>query len=312
MAKKSSAMISVYTKTMQALRDVVFEYKKNSKGIGHFNISDSNQLHAIADAARETKLPVIIGLSEGEREFFPLPEVRAIIDLYQKEGLELFLNADHTYSYEKAVEAIDAGVDSIVVDGAKLSFKDNVMLLDRVVAYANHKRKFWGTHTLVEGELGYIGSSSNIIKEIPKGAAVTEEMMTKPEELKKLVEETGIDMAAPAVGNIHGIVTSGQPKLSISRIGELAKAVGAGPERSRGVPLVLHGGSGSDDEEFRNAIKAGMTIVHINTDIRVIYHDEAKKSLMTGVEVAPYKFLGPAMQKTKEYVAAKMQLFANP
>lgn len=288
---------------MQVLRDIVLEYKKNNKGIGHFNISDSNQLHAIAAAAREVKLPVIIGLSEGEREFFPLPEVRGIINLYQKEGLEIFLNADHTYSYEKAVEAIDAGVDSIVVDGAKLAFKDNVALLDRVVAYAKHKRKFWGTHTLVEGELGYIGSSSNIIKEIPKGAAVTEEMMTKPEELAKLVEESGIDMAAPAVGNIHGIVTSGQPKLSISRIGALAKAVS--------VPLVLHGGSGSDDEEFKNAIKAGMTIVHINTDIRVIYHDEAKKALMTGVEVAPYKFLGPAMQKTTQYVSQKMKLFAN-
>ena len=289
---------------MQTLRDTILHYKKSKKGIGHFNISDSNQLHAVAAAAKETGLPVMIGLSEGERENFALGEVRAIIDMYQKDGVQAYLNADHTYSFEKAKDAIDAGVDSIVVDGAKLPFAENAQLLERVVMYARHKRRFWGLHTLVEGELGYIGQSSSVMDKLPEGAAITEEMMTKPDELKKLVEESEIDLVAPAVGNIHGIVTTGQPKLSISRIGELAAAVS--------VPLVLHGGSGSSDEEFKEAIKAGITVVHINTDIRVIYRDELKKALEEGKDVAPYKFLAPAMAKTKEYVIQKMQLFANP
>ncbi len=289
---------------MPPLRDTVAEYKKSGKAIGHFNISDSNQLHAIAAAVRETKLPVIVGLSEGEREFFPIAHVRALVDLYQKEGLQIYLNADHTYSYEKAVAAIDAGVDSIVVDGAKLSFVDNVALLDRVVAYAKHKVRFFGRkHILVEGELGYIGSSSNVMDSLPEGAAVTEEMMTKPEELKKLVEETGIDLAAPAVGNIHGIVKSGQPKLSIMRIKALADTAG--------VPLVLHGGSGSSDEEFKEAIKAGICIIHINTDLRVLYRDTLKETLNSSDETTPYKFLTPSVEKMNEYVMQKIQLFAS-
>ncbi len=288
---------------MQTLAEVIADYKKAGKALGHFNISDSNQLHAIAAAARQTALPVVVGLSEGEREFFPLREVRMLINLYQKDGVAMYLNADHTYSYEKAVEAIDSGVDSIVVDGAKLPFAENVQLLERVAVYAKHKRRFWGTHTLVEGEVGYIGQSSSVMDKLPEGAAITEDMMTTPEELKKLVEETGIDLVAPAVGNIHGIITSGQPKLSIHRIEALSQAVAT--------PLVLHGGSGSDDAEFSEAVKAGMAMVHINTDIRVIYRDEVKKALEEGKEVAPYKFLAPAMQKTTVYVAQKLQLFAR-
>jgi fructose-bisphosphate aldolase class II len=200
--------------------------------------------------------------------------------------------------------AIDAGVDSIVVDGAKLPFDENARLLTEVVSYAKRKGGFFGgARPLVEGELGYIGQSSSVMDTLPEGAAITEEMMTKPEELKKLVDSTGIDLAAPAVGNIHGIVTSGQPKLSIARISNLANTAG--------VPLVLHGGSGSGDDEFVASIRAGIAIVHINTDIRVIYKEEVQKTLETGKDVAPYKFLGPAMQATQAYVAQKMRLFAG-
>jgi len=284
---------------MQTLRETIEEYKKAGKGIGHFNISDSNQLHAVVNAARETNLPVVVGLSEGEREFFPLSEVRALLDQYQAQGVQAYLNADHTYSVEKVQHAIADGVDSVVIDGAKLSFEENLHLLTTCVKYARAS----GRDVLMEGELGYIGTSSNVMESLPEGAVITEEMMTKPEELKQLVEEAGLDLAAPAVGNIHGIITSGQPKLSISRIAQLAQTAG--------VPLVLHGGSGSPDEEFVEAIKAGITMVHINTDIRVIYHDELKKALIEGHEVAPYKFIGPSVAAMQAYVAQKMQLFAG-
>lgn len=283
---------------MQTLRELVHAYAQGGKALGHFNISDSNQLLALARASKETGIPAIVGLSEGEREFFPLSHARALIDLYQKEGIPLYLNADHTYGIEKVKAAIDAGVDSVVVDGAKLSFEDNVELLMASVAYARAS----GRDVLVEGELGYIGSSSNVMDALPEGAAVTEEMMTKPEELRSLVEKTGIDLAAPAVGNIHGIVTSGQPKLSIARIFELAKTAG--------VPLVLHGGSGSPDEEFVEAVKAGIAMIHINTDLRVLYRDTLRSTLETSKDVAPYKFITPSVDAMAAYVAQKLRLFA--
>jgi len=289
---------------MRTLKDAIVSARKEGRGLGHFNISDSNQLHAIAQAAKDTCLPIVVGLSEGEREFFPLREVRAFIDCYQKDGVELYLNADHTYSLEKAKEAIDAGVDSVVVDGAKLSFEENVDLCRAVVAYAKRAAGFFGARALVEGELGYIGQSSTVMEKLPEGAAITEDMLTKPEELARFVAMSGVDLVAPAVGNIHGIVVSGQPKLSIERIALLAKAAEA--------PLVLHGGSGSVDAEFQAAVRAGVALVHINTDIRVIYRETLEKTLKESKDVAPYKFLGPTVEATRAYVAHKVALFANP
>ena len=290
---------------MQTLGEVIAEFKKSGRGLGHFNFSDSNQLKAIAGAAKEADVPIVAGLSEGEREFFPIAHARALVDQYQKEGIQIYLNADHTYSLEKAKAAIDAGVDSIVVDGAKLSFEENLALLKKVVAYAHSKVGIFSSkkRALVEGELGYIGTSSSVMATLPEGAAITEEMMTKPEEMQKLVTEAGIDLGAPAVGNIHGIVTSGQPKLSIARISAIAKAVP--------VPLVLHGGSGSGDDEFVAAIKAGIVMIHINTDLRVLYRDSLKQQLNSSAETTPYKFLTPSVEAMQSYVLQKIKLFAR-
>ena len=284
---------------MKTLREVITEYRVAGKALGHFNISDSNQLRALALAAKETGLPIVVGLSEGERDYFSIAHARALIDLYQKEGLAIYLNADHTYSIEKVRAAIDDGVDSVVVDGAQLSFADNLKLLSESVAYA----RACGRDVLVEGELGYIGTSSQVLEVLPEGAIASEEMMTKPEELAQLAKESGADLMAPAVGNIHGIVKSGQPKLSITRIAALTAAAG--------VPLVLHGGSGSSDEEFVESVKAGIAMIHINTDLRVLYRDELRKSLSLSEGVAPYKFLTPAVAAMQQYVAAKQRLFAR-
>lgn len=283
---------------MPTLRELLQEYKEAGRAVGHFNISDSNQLRAVAGAAKETGLPAVIGLSEGEREFFPLTHARALIDLYRAQGIALYLNADHTYDIDKVQHAITDGVDSVVVDGAKLSFEENAQLLTEAVTYARAS----GRDVLVEGELGYIGTSSNVLDALPEGAAITEDMMTKPDELKALVEQTGIDLVAPAVGNIHGIVTSGQPKLSIERIKTLKQAVS--------VPLVLHGGSGSPDVEFQAAAAAGIAMVHINTDLRVLYKNSLQTAL-SGTQTTPYKFLTPAVEAMQAYVAQKMTLFAT-
>jgi fructose-bisphosphate aldolase class II len=144
---------------MKTLRETVSEAREKGIAIGHFNISDSNQIKAIADAAHETGMPVIIGLSEGERDYFPLAHARALVTEYQKAGLPLYLNADHTYSIDKVRAAIDAGVDSVVVDGAKLPFDQNVQFAKDSVAYARAS----GRDVIIEGELGYIGSSSKVL-----------------------------------------------------------------------------------------------------------------------------------------------------
>lgn len=285
---------------MKTLREAVSDAREKGIAIGHFNISDSNQIKAIADAAKETGMPVIVGLSEGEREFFPLAHARALVDAYRASGLPLYLNADHTYTIENVRTAIDAGVDSVVVDGAKLPFDQNVAYAKEAVAYARAS----GRDVIIEGELGYIGQSSKVLDALPEGAQVTEELMTKADEAVRFMEETGADMLAPAVGNVHGLVKGGDPKLSISRIGEIAAAVGK--------PLVLHGGSGNQNEEFIEAIKNGIAIVHINTELRLAYRAGLEESLKNHPdETTPYKFVSPAVEKMKTFLAGKIRLFSG-
>lgn len=284
---------------MKPLRNLIGEYQTASKALGHFNISDSNQLHSIALAVKETGLPAIIGLSEGEREHFSLAEARGIIDAYIKEGVPLYLNADHTYSALKAKEAIDSGVDSIVVDGAKLPMEENIEMVKAVVAYARAS----GRDIVVEGELGYIGTSSKQLDSLPEG--VTLENLTTVDDAKKFVGETGVDCFAPAVGNVHGMLkNAAEPRLHPERVKEIAQALG--------IPLVLHGASGNTAEDVTACIKAGIAIVHINTEFRVAYRDGLRDSLAeTPNETAPYKFLAPVEAELKVFIAGKLRLFAG-
>jgi len=282
---------------METLREAIVACKANGRAIGHFNFSDSNQLKAIAEAARETRLPVIAGLSEGEREFFPLSHARALIDEYQAQGVTIYLNADHTYGIEKVQRAIAAGVDSVVVDGAKEPFTENAHLVTTAVKYARAS----GRDVVIEGELGYIGTSSKELTEIPEGAG--EENLTTVEDAKKFIEETRADALAPAVGNIHGMLKEAkEPKLHPERVKEIAEAVE--------VPLVLHGASGNTEEEVVACIKAGVAVVHINTELRVLYRDALEGSL-SGGETTPYKFLAPVVHRMKEYVTQKLLLFGG-
>jgi len=280
---------------MQTLREAVSQAKAQKNAIGHFNISDSNQLKALALAAQETGFPVIVGLSEGEREYFPLVHARSVIDAYRADGIRMYLNADHTYSLEKAKSAIDAGVDSIVVDGAKGGMVENISMVQSVVAYARQS----GRDVVVEGELGYIGQSSKLHDELPEG--VTLENLTTVEDAQKFSVESGVDCLAPAVGNIHGMLkNAAEPRLHPERVAEIADATR--------LPLVLHGASGNTEDDVRACIASGVTIVHINTELRVAYRD-ALRSSVAGDEVAPYKFLLPVVESMKTYVVGKLRLF---
>jgi fructose-bisphosphate aldolase class II len=281
------------------LREIVADAQKKKIAIGHFNISDSNQLNGIAAAARELQLPIIIGVSEGEREFLGLKQTVALTRAAAAEfGIPVFVNADHTYSADGCKAAVDAGFDAVIYDGAKLSDEENATHAKEVVAYARQS----GRDVLVEAELGYIGTSSKVLDAIPEGAGLN---MTTPEQAEAFVRETGIDLLAPSVGNIHGMLKNvPEPRLDIPRIESVAK--------SAGVPLVLHGGSGTSDEDFKAAIKAGIAIVHINTEIRVAYRKGLEEALAADKdEVAPYKYLAAGRDAVQKVVKERLSLFSG-
>jgi fructose-bisphosphate aldolase class II len=282
------------------LRDVLTRLEKEGAALGHFNIADQVLLKAVIAAAAETKLPVFVGASEGEREFFGARQLAALVkSLRQESDQPVFLNADHTHSLKKAMEAANAGFDAVGVDFSALPFEENVARTKEAVQAI----KAVNPAILAEGEIGNIGTGSEI-HETVQGDPRT---LTKPEEARQFVEVTGIDILAPAVGNMHGMLKSmvqGKAKkhLDLERIAQIKQAAG--------VFLTLHGGSGTDDEHFRKAIAAGINIIHINTELRVAWRRSLGESLARDPdEVVPYRILRPVVDSVKQVVSSRLRLF---
>jgi fructose-bisphosphate aldolase class II len=285
---------------MKTLKACIADAWEQKVAIGHFNISNIEGFWAVIHAAQKLNVPVIIGVSEGERDFMGIPQVVALVKSAREQfDFPIFLNADHTYSFERVKEAIDAGFDSVIIDGAKLSFEDNVKLTIQCVDYA---RKI-NPEVLVEAELGYIGQSSKILDALPEGAITSGDGLTSPEQAKAFVDATGIDLFAPAVGNVHGMMRVGHdPRLDIPRV----KAI----REITGTPLVLHGGSGTEDEDFVAAIKAGVNIVHISTELRRAYRYALDATLKANPdEVAPYKIMKDAVTAMEKVALERLTLF---
>ena len=286
---------------MKTLRECIEEARNKKTAIGHFNISNLEGFWAVVNASKNLNLPVIIGVSEGERDFVGIKQIKALVHTVRSEGMPIFLNADHTYSFEKIKEVIDAGFDSVIFDGANISFEENKNITIECVKYARSS----GQDVLVEGELGYIGQSSKILDHIPEEVDLSLSALTTPEEASEFTIATGIDMLAPSVGNMHGMLRGGvDPKLNIERI----KAI----SDSTNLPLVLHGGSGNSDEDFKNAIESGVVIIHINTEIRLAYKQGLMKSFSEfPEETTPYKLLRPALHAMQSVIEKRMALFNN-
>jgi fructose-bisphosphate aldolase, class II len=287
---------------MKSLHEYIVEARKSGKAVGHFNISTLDGVWAVADAAKNLNVPVIVGVSEGERDYVGVHEIVAVIKSIREQRQQpIFLNADHTYSYERVVEAIDAGFDAVIFDGAKLSLEDNIATTKKCVEYAQGKMSVSGVQVLVEAELGYIGTSSKVLDKLPEGAALGESLTTSAEALR-FVQGTGVNLFAPAVGNIHGVVKGGDPALNPARVKEIAEAVG--------IPLVLHGASGNTDAEIQECIKNGVAVVHVNTELRLAYRGGLALSLAENPdEVSPYKYLKPAKEAMQKVAEDKLRVF---
>jgi fructose-bisphosphate aldolase class II len=286
---------------MKTLREYIKEADEQGTAIGHFNVSNLEALHGIYTAAKKLNLPIIIGVSEGEEAFIGKEEIVALVRaIKERDKYPIFLNADHHYSFETVKNAIDAGFDAVVIDAVKLPIEENIALTKKCVDYAREFSKKYNKDVLVEAELGFIGQSSKIIDQIPDG--VSEETMTTPEDARRFVEATGVDLLAPSIGNVHGMVKSGNPRLHPERVKAIREATG--------IPLVLHGGSGSMNEDFVECIKAGIDIVHINTEIRIAFTEALHKSLADNPEeITPYKYLPATVTAVAQVVEARLKLF---
>lgn len=223
----------------------------------------------------------------------------ALVDtLRQATGLEIFLNADHTHSLAKAEEAARAGFDMVVFDLSDKPLEENIAETIRAVDALKSIRP----SILVEGEVGYVGSGSEIHEKRPDNIRLTE-----PEEAREFVAKTKVDLLSPSVGTTHGMLPSmirgtEHKRLDIQRIAAIKKIAE--------VPLTLHGGSGTDDQDFRQAIAAGIAMIHINTELRVAWRRGLEEALgKEAGSLAPYKVLPDVVRQVKAVMVRRLALF---
>ncbi len=277
-----------------------FQKAKNEKyAIGAFNVSNLEQLKGILAAAAKMKSPVLIATSEGESNFLGRKQIRALVDVYkQKTDLPIWLHLDHGKSFEIIEQAIEAGYDSVHFDGSGLDFKENVSISKKVVELAQkHRLKN------VEGEIGFLRGESSLGQEVE----TKEEDLTDPNQALEFVKKTGVNSLAIAIGNIHGVAKIGKnPNLRIDRLIEIEKKL-----KGKAF-LVLHGGSGTPEEDIIKAVNNGITKVNVNTELRLAYTQALKKSLENNPDqTTPYKIMPPVVDAVQKIVENKIILFGS-
>ena len=287
---------------MKNLKYYLQKAYKEKWAIGQFNFSDWSQVRGIVQAAQNMKSPIILGTSEGEAKFVGLQEAVAMRDaLRKKTGLPIFLNLDHGKSVEYLKEAIEAGYDMVHFDGSKLPLEDlsaqagNITLSKEVVKFAKWK------DIVVEGEVGRFGTDASRL--YTEKFQIKEEDLTKVEDAKKYLSQVKINVLAVSVGTFHGLDISGvSPNLRLDRLKELRENIG--------LPMVLHGGSGTPEGDIKKGIELGIVKININTETRLAFTKALKQSLEQDKDqITPYKYLQSSIEAVQKVIEEKIALF---
>ena len=273
------------------MKEMLAKAQKEQYGIGFFNAVNVEMARAIIETAEELRAPVIVGTAEVLLSAMSLERVAEyLIPMAQKAGVPVAVHYDHGLTFEKCMEALKLGFSSVMYDCSTASYEEN---LDRV---AEMVRVCHGMGVTVEGELGHVGDNEGAGKlENPS------DYFTDPAVAMDFVQKTGVDALAVAVGNAHGDYKF-PPKLDFSRITAIREATG--------IPLVLHGGSGLSDDDFREAVRRGVCKINIFTDLDKAGKAGIEKGLKNGAAsmmgLIPYE-----IEAMKEVVRNKIGLFGS-
>lgn len=272
---------------------------QNKFGLGAFNIDNLETLQAVGRACKRLQAPCLVEVSETEVDFLGLNNIRYLVDdLNAQFDVQIYLNLDHSNSPEKCFKAIDAGFDLVHLDITK-NTKDSYEIIKNtkeVVAYAQSK------NVMVEGEMEYFAGSSTL-HDAKIDYEEIREHFTKPYQAQNFVEKTGIDVFAASIGNLHGIYKNSKI-LDI----ELLKEIKSSTQSY----LSLHGGSGTPEHYFKEAIANGINKININTQLRQLYRDNLEKALKNNPkEYAVIKLLEPIINSLTEEIAKLILMFGS-
>ncbi|ABP65990.1 ketose-bisphosphate aldolase [Caldicellulosiruptor saccharolyticus DSM 8903] len=270
------------------LNDVLGYTKVKKFGVGMFNGLSADFYEGLIDAAEELKTPIIIGIADrfvDRLDFEMLAEV--MIFLAKRSSVPVCVHLDHAKSLKNIIRAIKAGFTSVMFDGSNLPFEENIKKTKEVVEIAH------SVGVSVEGELGVVGRGEWDFK--------NPEFYTKPEEAEVFAKQTGVDALAVSIGTVHGVY-KGEPKLDFERLAEIRKRVDC--------YLVLHGGSGLSDDDFKKCIEYGINKVNIFTDLTLAINEKLPEFIKTTDNLTPAIFEKIRMI-VKEEAIKKLKVFGS-
>ncbi|MFA5880638.1 MAG: class II fructose-1,6-bisphosphate aldolase [Eubacteriales bacterium] len=275
------------------ISDLLKKAEEGGYAVGAFNCNNMEIVQAIIAAAEAERSPVIMQASQGAIKYAGIEYITALANIAaENASVPVALHLDHGTSFEQVMMCIRKGFSSVMIDGSKLPFEENIELTNRVIAVAR------AVGVSVEAELGKIGGTEDDIYVNQRDA-----LFTKPEEAKEFVERTGVDALAVAIGTAHGQY-KGIPELDFPRLEKIRSLVN--------IPIVLHGSSGVPDEAIAKAIKLGVRKVNIDTNIREAFVQGARDVLNKDAkEIDPRKMLGPARAAAIEIIREKIRLFGS-
>lgn len=270
------------------LNEVLKKAQREKYAVGLFNTTDTDMLQAVIEAAEESNSPVILGTAE---VLLPYGELKliapSVIAAAKRASVPVVVHYDHGLTFERCLEALKLGFSSVMFDGSAKPYGQNIEETKEIVKIAH------AFGASVEGEIGHVGEAA-------QGDESLENMYTTVAEAKEYLENTGVDALAVAIGSAHGVYKK-KPKLNIARLKEIAGAVS--------VPLVLHGGSGLSDDDFRNTIREGIAKVNIFTDLCLA----GERAMTDGAEkkLGYIETRNLKVKYIKEAVKHKMSLFGS-
>jgi len=279
------------------IKKIIADAEKGGYAVGAFNVNNLEAVQAVLRAAEKLKSPVIIQTTEGAIKYAGLRELFAIVKAAAEEvSVPVALHLDHGHDFKLIKKCVQIGYSSVMIDGSALPYEDNVADTRQVVKYAHEHKVF------VQAELGRLQGLEDWLKTGAKDAFLTE-----PEEAARFVAATKVDAFAVAIGNYHGVekVLKNKPlTLDLKRLAKIDKLVKA--------PLVLHGASGFPAGQLKRAIKFGIRVINIDSDLRIAFVKAERKFLEENKnEYDPRHVLVPATEAMERMVESKIKIFGS-
>ncbi len=276
-----------------SMKDMLNKALEEKYAVGQYNINNLEWTQAILGAAEEEKSPVILGVSEGAARhmggFYTVVKMVEGLIHDMKITVPVAIHLDHGSSFEKCKEAIDAGFTSVMIDDSHSPIDTNIATTKKVVEYAHSKG------VSVEAEVGMVGGQEDDV--------VGDVMYAKLDDCLRIVNETGIDTLAPALGSVHGPY-KGEPNLGFKEMEEICNAIK--------LPLVLHGGTGIPTHDIKKAISLGTSKINVNTENQIVFAKVVREVLAEKPDAYdPRTFIAPGREAIKQTVIGKIREFGS-